>query len=148
MAGKDTPATHAAARAGIGFELHEYAHDRGADSYALEAAAGEGKTTVNAAFVRKFYDRVAPGIYGEFDAPAMLPLIAPRPHLVINGDSDPRTPMAGVRESAAAAERAYAAAGAKDKFVLRVLTDVGHENTPEIEREMVAWFERWLGPAK
>jgi dienelactone hydrolase len=115
---------------------------------ALEAAAGEGKTTVNAAFVRKFYDRVAPGIYGQFDAPAMLPLIAPRPHLVINGDSDPRTPLAGVRESAATAERAYAAAGAKDKFVLRVLTDVGHENTPEIEREMVAWFERWLSPSR
>ena len=47
---------------------------------ALEAAASESKTQVNAAFVRQFYDRVAPGIYGEFDAPAMLPLIAPRPH--------------------------------------------------------------------
>ena len=47
---------------------------------ALEATASESKTQVNAAFVRQFYDRVAPGIYGEFDAPAMLPLVAPRPH--------------------------------------------------------------------
>ena len=113
---------------------------------ALEAAAAEAKTPVNAAFVRKFYDRVAPGIYGEFDAPAMLPLAAPRPMLVINGDSDPRTPMAGVRQSAAAAERAYKAAGASEKFVLRVITDLGHENTPEIDQAMVDWFVKWLKP--
>lgn len=113
---------------------------------ALEAAARESKTPVNASFVRQFYDRVAPGIYGEFDAPAMLPLIAPRPLLVINGDSDPRTPMAGVRESAAAAERAYKAAGAGDKFALRVMPNLGHENTPEIEAAMVEWFVRWLKP--
>jgi dienelactone hydrolase len=113
---------------------------------ALEAAARESKTPVNASFVRQFYDRVSPGIYGEFDAPAMLPLVAPRPMLVINGDSDPRTPMAGVRESAAAAERAYKAAGASDKFVLLVMTNLGHENTPEIEAAMVEWFVRWLKP--
>ena len=113
---------------------------------ALEAAAAEAKAPVNASFLRQFYDRVAPGIYGEFDAPAMLPLAAPRPMLVINGDSDPRTPMAGVRESAAAAERAYKAAGASEKFVLRVMPNLGHENTPEIDQAMVEWFVRWLKP--
>ncbi|HEY2439022.1 MAG TPA: aminoacyl-tRNA deacylase [Solirubrobacteraceae bacterium] len=39
MAGKQTPATRAAASAGISFTLHEYAHDPGTDSYALEAAS-------------------------------------------------------------------------------------------------------------
>ena len=33
----------------------------------------------------------------------MLPLIAPRPLLVVNGDSDELTPLAGVQRSAAAA---------------------------------------------
>ncbi|HKY19903.1 MAG TPA: alpha/beta hydrolase [Vicinamibacterales bacterium] len=113
---------------------------------ALEATAEKAREPVNVAFVRRFYDRVAPGIYGEFDGPAMLPLIAPRPLLVINGDSDPRTPMGGVRECAAAAERAYAATGAAEKFELRVLPNVGHENTPEIQRAMVEWFVRWLKP--
>jgi dipeptidyl aminopeptidase/acylaminoacyl peptidase len=136
-----------------GVQSFKWALDHGAwDSRAwtfrdaLEAAADETKTPVTAAFVRQFYDRVAPGIYGEFDAPAMLPMIAPRPLLVINGDSDPRTPMAGVRESAAAAERAYKAAGAGDKFMLKVVPNLGHENTPEIEAAMVAWFVRWLKP--
>ena len=113
---------------------------------ALEAAADESKASVNATFVRQFYDRVAPGIYGEFDAPAMLPLVAPRAMLVINGDSDPRTPIAGVRESAAAAERAYKAAGASGRFVLQVIPNLGHENTPEIDQAMVEWFVRWLKP--
>jgi Cys-tRNA(Pro)/Cys-tRNA(Cys) deacylase len=38
MAGKATPATRAAAEAGIAFTLHQYEHDAAAESYALEAA--------------------------------------------------------------------------------------------------------------
>lgn len=38
MAGRETPATRAARNAGVDFRLHEYTHDPGADSYALEAA--------------------------------------------------------------------------------------------------------------
>ena len=143
----------AASVAGHGVQSFKWALDHGAwDSRAwtirdaLEAGSGESKSGVNAAFVRQFYDRVAPGIYGDFDAPAMLPLIAPRPMLVINGDSDPRTPIAGVKESAAAAERAYQAKGASDKFVLRILANVGHEQTPEYEKAMLDWFVRWLKP--
>lgn len=134
---------------GFGWALDHGGWDSRAWTFrdALEAAASESKTQVNAAFVRQFYDRVAPGIYKEFDAPSMLPLVAPRPILVINGDSDPRTPMAGVRESAAAAERAYKAAGASEKFALRVMPNLGHENTPEIDQAMVEWFTKWLGPS-
>jgi dienelactone hydrolase len=113
---------------------------------AIEAAAEETKGDVTSQFVRRFYDRVAPGIYGEFDAPAMLPLIAPRPLLVINGDSDPRTPIAGVKESAAAADRAYQAAGTPEKFVLKILPNTGHEQTQEYEQSMIDWFVRWLKP--
>src|SRR5919199_1359469 len=42
MAARDTPATTAARRAGIGFEVHEYEHDPGAASYGLEAAEALG----------------------------------------------------------------------------------------------------------
>lgn len=38
MAGRETPATRAARKAGVDYTLHEYTHDPGADSYALEAA--------------------------------------------------------------------------------------------------------------
>lgn len=42
MAGRETPATRAARAAGIEHAVHEYAHDPGADSYALEAAQALG----------------------------------------------------------------------------------------------------------
>jgi dienelactone hydrolase len=114
---------------------------------ALDGAASDaGIKAIDGGFVRKFYDRVVPGIYGEFDAPAMLPLVAPRPLLVINGDSDARTPLAGVQESAAAAERAYRAAGAQDRFVLHIQPRTGHAFTPTAEEAALEWFVRWLRP--
>lgn len=42
MAGRETPATRAARAAGIEHALHEYVHDPGAESYALEAAEALG----------------------------------------------------------------------------------------------------------
>ncbi len=42
MAGRETPATRAAVRAGVRFTLHEYEHDPAAPSYGLEAASALG----------------------------------------------------------------------------------------------------------
>src|SRR6476660_8649661 len=53
---------------------------------AFDAAAKVRGVAPDATFLRAFYDRVAPEIYGKFDGPAMLPLIAPRPLLAINGE--------------------------------------------------------------
>jgi hypothetical protein len=58
----------------------------------------------------------------------MLPLIVPRPLLVINGDSDVRTPGTGVLECADAAGRVYRRYGAEEKFVLHLQT--GQKVTP------------------
>ena len=135
----------------IGVQSFRWALDHGAwDSRAwtlreaVEAAATDAGSGVGAPFMRRFYDKVAPGVYGEFDGPSMLPLIAPRPLLVINGDSDPRTPIGGVRACMAAAEQAYKAQGAGDRLVLHVQPDAGHQVTPEGDRVALQWFERWL----
>jgi dienelactone hydrolase len=139
----------------IGVQSFQWALDHGAwDSRAwtlrgaVDAASKEGHEPVSADFVRKFYDRVAPGIYGEFDGPALLPLVAPRPLLVINGDSDPRTPLAGVRECVAAAQRAYREAGAQERFMLHLQPDAGHEVTPEADAAALDWFVKWLKPQR
>lgn len=110
------------------------------------AAAAAGVTNVTGEFAKRFYDRVVPGIYGEFDGPAMLPLIAPRPLLVINSDSDPNTPLPGVKEAAASAEQAYRNAGADDRFVLRIQENTAHQVRPESERAAIDWFVKWLKP--
>ena len=115
---------------------------------AVEAAAAEERVGVSAAFVKKFYDRITPGIVDRFDGPAMLTLIAPRPMLVVNGDSDPRSPLGGVREAVAAAERAYAAAGARDKLQFLLEENAAHEVTAEASATAVRFFERWLTPSR
>jgi hypothetical protein len=109
-------------------------------------AKDAGVKSPGADFVRGFYDRVAPGIYGEFDGPAMVRLIAPRPLLAINGDSDPRTPQAGLAECADAARGAYRAAGVEDRFSLFLQAHTGHRVTAEGYALAQAWFVRWLRP--
>ena len=110
------------------------------------AAAGAGKPARNVAFVRDFYARVVPGVDGEFDGPAMLALIAPRPLLVVNSDSDANTPVAGVRLAVAAARPAYAAQNAAERLELVIQEDTPHRVNPENIDRGIAWFVRWLGP--
>jgi dienelactone hydrolase len=110
------------------------------------AAAFAGKPARDVAFVREFYARVVPGIDGPYDGPAMLPLIAPRPLLVINSDSDANTPVAGVRLSVDAARPAYAAANASDKLQLVIQQNTPHRVNPENIDAGIAWFVRWLKP--
>jgi dienelactone hydrolase len=113
---------------------------------AVAAAARDSRVGLDEEFVREFYDRVVPGIYSAFDAPAMLPLVAPRPLLVINGDSDPLTPVDGVREAARAAEEAYRKAGAAGKFRLLLQPETGHVFTPAAQRAAMDWLADALRP--
>ena len=110
------------------------------------AAKHSGVAQPDGAFVHTFYTRVAPGLDREFDGPAMLPLIAPRPLLSINGEIDPRTPMPGLQLCAEAARAAYRANGAEEKFVLRIQPATGHKVNPDSLVAAREWFKRWLKP--
>jgi len=115
---------------------------------AIDTAAKEaGLAEITPDFVRQFYDRVVPGIYSQFDGPQMLPLIAPRPLLMINGDSDARTPRPGVMECAEAARKAYAAKKAEERFMLQLQENTGHKVTGPSLQLAISWFEKWLNPS-
>jgi dienelactone hydrolase len=105
-----------------------------------------GITNADSAFVKNFYDRVTPGIYDEFDGPQLLPLIAPRPLLVINGDSDDLTPLPGLKECTDAAQRAYHLAKADERFAVRIQEKTAHQVRPESEHVAIEWFVKWLKP--
>lgn len=112
---------------------------------AVEGAARDVQVDrIDAPFVRRFYQRVVPGIENEFDGPKMLPLIAPRPLLVINGERDDRTPAPGVNLCADAAREAYRRQGAEQNFELRLQPNVGHAVTPESERFALNWLVKHL----
>ncbi|MEI8088243.1 MAG: acetylxylan esterase [Opitutaceae bacterium] len=119
----------------------------GTVQFAFDAAAKDsGLTSPGADFVHTFYTRVAPGLDREFDGPAMVPLIAPRPLLAINGEIDPRTPMAGLKLCSDAAQLAYHAAQADEKFSLLIQRGIGHKVTPEAYHQASEWFVHWLKP--
>jgi dienelactone hydrolase len=111
-----------------------------------EIAKDAGVAKPDTAFVQKFYDRVVPGVYSEFDGPEMLKLIAPRPLLVINSDSDNHTPLPGVNECVATAQKAYAGDNAEDHLAVIIQKNTGHQVKPESERAAIDWFVRWLKP--
>ena len=108
---------------------------------AVDYAAREVNTTnIDAHFIRRFYQRVVPGIEKEFDGPQMLPLIAPRPLLVINGDKDDRTPAGGVELCVNATRKAYRNANASHNFEFWLQPNVAHAVTPESERNAIEWL--------
>lgn len=112
---------------------------------AVDGAAREaGVQAVNAAFVRRFYERVVPGVHQEFDGPVMLPLIAPRALLVINGERDDRTPVPGLKLCVKAAREAYQAAGAAGQFEFRLQPNTGHAVNPDSEQYAIEWLVKRL----
>ena len=114
---------------------------------AFDAAAKDsGITSPGSDFVHIFYARVTPGLDREFDGPAMVPLISPRPLLIINGQIDPRTPLPGLQLCSDATLFAYHAAGAEEKFAQLIQPGIGHKVTPEAYHQAREWFVRWLKP--
>jgi dienelactone hydrolase len=138
----------------IGMESFRWALDHddwqgriGTIQPAFDAIAKEnGVTDADSAFVQKFYDRVVPGIYSEFDGPQMIALIAPRPLLIINSDSDIHTPLAGVQACVAAAEKIYATDHATNNFAVIIQKNTGHQVKPESAHAAIEWFVKWLKP--
>jgi dienelactone hydrolase len=108
------------------------------------AAKGAGVDKPDAAFARRFYDQVIPHIYDRFDGPAMLPLVAPRPMLVINGDTDDKTPVPGVQLAADMARGAYKEKLVPGKFDLIVQEKTGHKVNADSMDRAAKWFEKWL----
>ncbi len=130
------------------------AHDRWRARAALlpqvyEAARADlGEPAVDARVYRSVWERLTPGLLDRFDGPRLLPLIAPRPLLVLNGETDPLVPVEAARLAADSARRAYAAAGVAERFRFEVAPGVGHAVTTDERRLALDWFDRWLKPAE
>uniref|UniRef100_A0A1D2A7I5 AB hydrolase-1 domain-containing protein n=1 Tax=Auxenochlorella protothecoides TaxID=3075 RepID=A0A1D2A7I5_AUXPR len=111
------------------------------------AAKDLGKEAVDAEVVAVVWERLTPGLVDAYDAPASLPIIAPRPLLVVCGQADPRCVIDGVYSSMQAAVEAYAAAGAEDAVDLIVEEGVGHVCTPTMWTAAFDWLDEKLQKA-
>jgi dienelactone hydrolase len=85
-----------------------------------------------------------PGMLNHFDTEAVMGLIAPRPFLVLTGDSDPGSPLSGIRVLEKKLQTLYSTYNKDDNFRSIVYEKTGHVFTDEMKIEMVNWFEKYL----
>uniref|UniRef100_A0ACD5ZPD9 Uncharacterized protein n=1 Tax=Avena sativa TaxID=4498 RepID=A0ACD5ZPD9_AVESA len=109
-----------------------------------EARIDLGKSEIDAEVVEKVWDKIAPGMASQFDAPNSVPLIAPRPLLLLNGAEDPRCPILGFQEAVSRAANAYDEAGSAEKFMFIAEPGVGHRMTVNMVKQARDWFDRFL----
>ena len=110
------------------------------------AAQTAGVSKIDGEFARKFFDRVAPGLTSEFDGPAMLPMIAPRAMLAVNGEVDPRNPLPSALQIAESLRAVYAKAGKPENFDMIIEKGVAHSVTPDAMEQARVWLVKKLTP--
>lgn len=84
-----------------------------------------------------------PGFFNTGDAADLVCDLAPRPFLMTHGTKDTIFPLDGVREIAAAAEAAYAAAGHPERFQ-SIVFEGGHSFPPNVKADAYDWLDKYL----
>jgi hypothetical protein len=84
-----------------------------------------------------------PRLLKHFQTHQINELIVPRPHLSLNGRKDTLTPPAGVERVRDHLLPLYARHGRREDCRVE-LFDCGHEETPDMRRLVLDWFDRHL----
>jgi hypothetical protein len=109
-----------------------------------KAAKDLGDSEVNSKNVKALWDKVIPGITGEFDCPSVLRLIAPRPLLILSNEKDLNCPLPGAIIAFQSATAAYTAQDAAGKLKMDVEPNQPHRSTPAHIQMTLDWFGKWL----
>lgn len=110
----------------------------------LKAAHDLGDTEINKQNVKVVWDKILPGITGEFDCPSMIRLLAPRPTLILSNEKDENCPLPGALIAFDSAKAAYASQNASDKLKMDVEPNEPHRSTPKHIQMTLDWFSKWL----
>jgi dienelactone hydrolase len=88
---------------------------------ALRAYAQDiGEPGLNTKVLRSAWEKLVPGSLDKFDAPKLVPEIAPRPLFIQNNEADEIFSIAGARKVAEATRARYEQLKAADKFEFKV----------------------------
>lgn len=114
-------------------------------SKAFDAVKVElGEKEITPKVVAAAWQRWLPGIPKKYDCQDLLGAMAPRPLLILGGDSDPVAPLEGAKLAITSIEESYRRAGASDRLQVIIAEKSGHTVTPVQQTAMFAWFGRWL----
>jgi hypothetical protein len=84
-----------------------------------------------------------PGLLNHFSTSAINALVAPRPHLSLNGTYDRLTPPAGLAKIDRELKKVYARLGRPQAWKLREYP-IGHFETARMRKEIMDFFKQWL----
>ncbi len=110
----------------------------------VQAAKDLGDSDVNSHNVQIFWNKLLPGITGEFDCPSMLRLIAPRPLLILSTEEDQNCPLPGAKIAFATALAVYKENDAMQKIQMNVAPHQPHRFTDAHLEMAIEWFIKWL----
>lgn len=103
-----------------------------------------GKSEIDKEVVENVWDRIAPRLASQFDSPYTVPIISPRPLLILNGEEDPRCPIEGLQVPVSRTCKAYEEAHSLDNFKLIAQPGIGHQLTSDMVKQASDWFDRFL----
>ncbi len=75
---------------------------------------------------------------------ALVSLVAPRPQMILIGDSDPLSPIEGVHKIIAYAGAIYDLYGASEALVTHIYPGMGHGYTTGMFSTMMQFLNKWL----
>jgi hypothetical protein len=85
-----------------------------------------------------------PSMLNHFDTEAVMGLIAPRPFLVLTGDSDPGSPISGMKILEKKLNTVYSLYKKNENFKSIIYPNTGHVYTDDMKNGMVNWFDKYL----
>lgn len=109
-----------------------------------QAARDLGDSTVKKENVQLVWQKLVPGITGEFDCPSMIRLFAPRPLLLLSNEKDQNCPLEGAQLAFKSATKAYKAKGVLNRLAIHITPNEPHRFLPEHANLTIAWFKKWL----
>lgn len=109
----------------------------------FEAAREDmGKSDLDRDVVTAVWERIIPGLLDSYDVPFSLPLIAPRPLLIVNGELDGRCPIDAVEAAVESTRSAYLERPGDLQFYVEM--GVGHDITTGMKHAVEQWMDRHL----
>ena len=108
-----------------------------------EAAKDLKQSAIDRHTFKAVIDKITPGLLDKYDAPNTLPLIAPRPLLIVNGELDHRCPIEAVEQLYRDLQEKHYAQAPKN-ISLVVGQGIKHAVSPDMWQAIDNWFQTFL----
>ncbi len=90
------------------------------------------------------YYMLHPGLYRYLDIPDVASIAAPRPMMLLTGETDPQFSTAGVNAAYAKMRAVWTSQRAGNRLSTKIWPEIGHVFDEAMQDEAFTWLDRWL----